>query len=712
MRTWNGGVGAGLTPSNLARVFTPTRPMYAPGTDPRVFRVKGDIPIPLKEALADNLKPIGPDCLRSNAKVCLEVYEDICLKHVLGKQLNSKDLRRLMQMDPRLQQTDEYQEGVTTRCVARSSLLGRDPWGDGKLPQPKKRSSDGDSEGADGDEDAEGDNAMYTSEQLLLIDIQNTNYQYLTAHVGLILDATLHNKVVHVAMEYERDEDGKRSNSNRNRMPWRVYKQIILEDLDDELELWVLLQLLSLMRENGDSVKRWIQRMGIGKSLVEKEKIVLPDKVYVLKTLLNLTKQEMELLVKGVQRKALNPKSAAQQKKHLSISQARRELRNTKWPQMLPLAEESIDEAGQPPFRLQDSMLKNEAAVYSLKAAFKIFQRLGFNAAKKLIKGPAGKKQDAKKKICGSCLHAGLKGKDIEHDESSCNPKLQKRNLKRMRKAKKERRNKRREERDDRRRRKRKRGDSDKRKRDRADGNDKPICQLCKKAGRKFRHPEKDCKHAPGGMWHGLDKEQLRAAQKEYYRMKRQQDPNKMAQTNQAEERPASKKARRRKVKRGRKKLREIPYWQKAETLMMEARPKTTGAKTPEKDGQYGRFKETKPKNNDKMKTCFNTIGSDTEEEDFIGAKTVTGKLHPRGVEAGEEPSRPTPRVKSQLGDILEERRAGMESQPATIDLTVKDSGEEPPEENNWQDWSQFQEPKVRRWKHHTVRELMLASIY
>ena len=111
--------------------------MYAPGTDPKVFRVKGDIPKPLYEAIEKGLKPIGPECLKANTETCLAVYEDICLKHVLSMQLNCKELRRLMRLDPVLQQQDAYSTSATKGCVSKSSVLGQDPWGDEPLPEPK-----------------------------------------------------------------------------------------------------------------------------------------------------------------------------------------------------------------------------------------------------------------------------------------------------------------------------------------------------------------------------------------------------------------------------------------------------------------------------------------------------------------------------------------------------------------------------------------------
>ena len=45
--------------------------------------------------------------------------------------------------------------------------------------------------------------------------------------------------------------------------------------------LFELLMLMALCRETGDSAARWLQRLSIGKTLVEKMDVKLPEKLYI-----------------------------------------------------------------------------------------------------------------------------------------------------------------------------------------------------------------------------------------------------------------------------------------------------------------------------------------------------------------------------------------------------------------------------------------------
>ena len=365
-------MGSGLNAKNLAKAFTPRTPMYATGTDPKVFRVKGDIPKPLQEALQDNLEPIGPDCLKQNAEACLEVYGDICLKHVLSMQVQNKTLQKLMCMDPSLHHKDKYKgTGLINACVAKSSMIGRDPCGDQPVPKPKKKKKKTADTGEEAGEaaDTEDEDNEYSQEQILLIEIQNKNYEYLTAHVGLILEDSIYNKITAKEMQYKADEGKVHTKSARNRMPWFVYLSTILEDLTDEHELYVLTQLIGLRREEGNSVKRWVQRIEIGKRLVVSIKITLPDKVYVLKMLQGLDEKDVELnlLCKGLQQRAL--KASGNDKKILSAPQARKQLREMKWAEMLPLVEESIDEQTAAKFKQSFNLASANSGLFTLKQA-------------------------------------------------------------------------------------------------------------------------------------------------------------------------------------------------------------------------------------------------------------------------------------------------------------------------------------------------------
>ena len=88
--------GGAPSAKNLANAFTPTEPMSVEGLNPERIRAKGDVPKALKAAIDQGMDRIGLTCLKQNAKIFLSIYEDICLKHVLDKQIQGKYLKKLL----------------------------------------------------------------------------------------------------------------------------------------------------------------------------------------------------------------------------------------------------------------------------------------------------------------------------------------------------------------------------------------------------------------------------------------------------------------------------------------------------------------------------------------------------------------------------------------------------------------------------------------
>jgi len=166
------------TASNLAKAFTPTKPMCAPGTDADKLVVMVDLPKALKSVIDAGMKKIDYNCLRDNAKVVLQVFEDICVQHVINNQIHDKQLSKLLQRNPNWEKDnpDAHRTLAPKSRIAKSSLIGRDPCGDEKLPSRKKMKStsteeddaaaEGSAVGLDDDDNAEEE---YSSLQLLLI---------------------------------------------------------------------------------------------------------------------------------------------------------------------------------------------------------------------------------------------------------------------------------------------------------------------------------------------------------------------------------------------------------------------------------------------------------------------------------------------------------------------------------------------------------------
>ena len=208
--TWAGSLnknGGAPSAKNLADAFTPTQPMYAAGDKPDRIRAKGDVPAALTKAIAKGMSRIGPLCLKQNAEIFLSVYEDICLKHVLDKQIQGKDLKKLLAVrDTQREQDHANQKKVVSNVVAHSSLIGRDPWGDEETPKPTLATDDAANVNATG----------YTREQLLLMEVQNQNYLYLVAHTEKILEDPIATSVKARELVYDRNENGVPLKTERN----------------------------------------------------------------------------------------------------------------------------------------------------------------------------------------------------------------------------------------------------------------------------------------------------------------------------------------------------------------------------------------------------------------------------------------------------------------------------------------------------------------
>ena len=155
--------------------------------------------------------------------------------------------------------------------IAKSSLLGQDPWGDKELPSKTPR---------DGAENAE-ESSAYSADQALLKSIQDNVWSYLSTHLRRILHEDILLHVVDKEMEYEADVEQVRTKSVRKRMPWAVYREAVIQLLPESTVLFELLMLMALCRETGDSAARWLQRLSIGKTLVEKMDVKLPEKLYI-----------------------------------------------------------------------------------------------------------------------------------------------------------------------------------------------------------------------------------------------------------------------------------------------------------------------------------------------------------------------------------------------------------------------------------------------
>ena len=85
----------------------------------------------LKRRLEKNAAKVTEDCLRSNADTILKFLEADVLDHVTRLAVHSKAMKALLKRDHEAELADPeaYKQEAGSR-LARSSLLGRNPFGD------------------------------------------------------------------------------------------------------------------------------------------------------------------------------------------------------------------------------------------------------------------------------------------------------------------------------------------------------------------------------------------------------------------------------------------------------------------------------------------------------------------------------------------------------------------------------------------------------
>ena len=202
-------------------------------------------------------------------------YETICVEHVLEMQMQQRHVRRLVQRNPNASES-EARALVPEGRLARSSLIGQDICGDNALPEPEgsDESSDEDTVDADSTADAEGSTSdgkkkknkkKYTSLQLLQIGVQDKTYLYLTVHIFRIVSPFFQGLLKDKRKEYDADKDKIRTKSPRGRMPWSVYKKIILDRLQKGHGWHFLCQLVNMFRHNGEQRRSWLLRVETGR---------------------------------------------------------------------------------------------------------------------------------------------------------------------------------------------------------------------------------------------------------------------------------------------------------------------------------------------------------------------------------------------------------------------------------------------------------------
>ena len=165
---------AGITSKNLGKRFTPHVPMRPANIKPERIKVWLDIPKELKTMLDAGTINIGTTCLKENAELVISLFEDLCLQHVVSMQIQDKTLSKLIRGDSAIELANPESHVLEEpdKRIAKSSLLGQDPWGDKAVPS---------------DPNATTTSSTYTQVQNMLKRIQDNNYLYLTTHLKRLL---------------------------------------------------------------------------------------------------------------------------------------------------------------------------------------------------------------------------------------------------------------------------------------------------------------------------------------------------------------------------------------------------------------------------------------------------------------------------------------------------------------------------------------------
>jgi len=469
----------------MAQLFTPTIPMCGPEHKPEHVHVKGDVPLQLQKALNAKMAVIDKNCLRQNAEVVIRLFETICSEHVVKLQMQTRIMRRLIQSNPDAAPSSGPSL-VPEGGLARSSLLGQDPCGDEELPEPDQSEPEKDppsGDEADGSESSGSKRKKKRSSlQLLQIEVQNKTYLYLIVHVHLLISEGLSLRIKGKEREYAKDVDQIRTKSARNRMPWKVYKSIILMSLKKGNGWHFLCQLVGLHRMPAEDKKNWLHRIGVGRDWSKDFNIELPDSIYVNLALRYMTPQERMLTVEMYMIRAIKDGDANNMRAEI----ANEEIEGLSWENLRDLSEDCIATHG----KYKPRKRMDQERMYTLEEAKELFAVPAKPAKLKrsttMGKTATNKSQTAK---CDICAGMGLKGRQIAHRTQDCDPRIRKRNVEKMKrkaanaqKPKAASRNQ----------------SAKKRQRSPPSTINRPECDNCKAAGRKYWRERKCTRRHPG----------------------------------------------------------------------------------------------------------------------------------------------------------------------------------------------------------------------
>ena len=123
---WAGSAANTNSLADPNSTFDPSLPCVSGEEAARDALVMADVPKKLIERLEKKPQEIGPDCLYENAESILRFFEEDIVLHVVRQEVKDKRVYKLLQRGE-----DDTSGPPDVSRIARSSYLGKNPFGDG-----------------------------------------------------------------------------------------------------------------------------------------------------------------------------------------------------------------------------------------------------------------------------------------------------------------------------------------------------------------------------------------------------------------------------------------------------------------------------------------------------------------------------------------------------------------------------------------------------
>ena len=174
--------------------YDPRRPSLLPDTQEEDALVWEDVPKAMRTRLADIPEQIiTKDTAYRNGVEVLRYFERDITEHTVRLQVDNKTMRKLLARDQAAERANPraYQREANVK-LAKSSLLGKDPWGDKEIPRDL----------LGGRTRAAG---ALTVEGELLAAVQDINHRYARVHLRRILHASMWQRITKREQFYRQD---------------------------------------------------------------------------------------------------------------------------------------------------------------------------------------------------------------------------------------------------------------------------------------------------------------------------------------------------------------------------------------------------------------------------------------------------------------------------------------------------------------------------